>query len=249
MINHLSFSSITKYLKCGKQWKYRYIEKLEEEKSEALMFGTAWHKMIKYGLEENLKNLHDNWLAISENWVEEEFSEKLPGKLIDLGLKMVSVPKVATTIQGLKINPETIELQTELQVPSVSIPVIGYIDMIGTDGIPIDIKTSGQKWSQDRADSDLQAIFYIAALEQLGMIELPAKFKYMIFTKTKYPTVQILETERTHGHVFALYSLINDVYQAIRRETFIPTDPSNWWCSAKYCSFYDICEHGGKNGN
>jgi hypothetical protein len=80
------------------------------------------------------------------------------------------------------------------------------------------------------------------------MVKLPAKFKYIVFTKTKNPAVQVLETTRTHEDVFALYGLIGEVWQAIQREVFTPTDPGNWWCHPKYCGFWDVCEYGGKNG-
>lgn len=238
MIDHLSYSSISKYLKCGKQWKYKYLEKLSEEKSEALEFGSAWHEMINFRLQEN-KPLEDCWMMAHEEVVlsEESFL---------LGIKMLTSEKITHTIQGLKVNPEHSELETELHVPGVPIPIVGFIDAIGLDGVPIDFKTSGKKWSQEQADTDLQATFYIASLAQLGMIELPAKFRFMVFTKTKNPDVQILETTRTHKDIFTLYGLVNEVWQAIRREVFTPTDPSNWWCSHKYCGFWDVCEYGGK---
>jgi predicted RecB family nuclease len=139
-------------------------------------------------------------------------------------------------------------METELHIPGVSVPIVGFIDMIQNDGVPIDIKTASKRWSQDKADNSLQATFYIATLEQLGMIKLPATFKFMVFTKTKNPAVQVLETTRTHQDVFALYSRVNEVWKAIQREVFTPTDPDNWWCSHKYCSFWDVCEYGGRNG-
>lgn len=240
MINHLSYSSISKYLKCGKQWKFRYIDKLQEESSEALSFGSAWHQMIRMKLSEQ-KPIEDCWLsAIEQNPISEE--------MFYLGNKMLTSEKITNTIQGLSVNPESLELPTELTIPGVSVPIIGFIDMIDLDGTPIDIKTASRKWSQEQANTDLQATFYLAALEQAGLIQLPAKFRFIVFTKTKHPDVQILETTRTHADVFALYGLVNEVWQAIQREVFMPTDPSNWWCSHKYCGFWNVCEYGGKNG-
>lgn len=255
MIGHLSYSSISRYLKCGKQWKFRYLDKLEEESSDALQFGSAWHKMIRYYLEESFSGntkLYDR-IDFGSHWsqaIEESCTEENAGELMQLGEKMLTSPKITKTIQGLgpTIDPESLEMKTELRIPGVPVPIIGFIDMIQNDGIPIDIKTASRKWSQEQAHTDLQATFYIAALEQLQMIKLPAKFKFMVFTKTKNPDVQILETTRTHQDIFALYGLVNEVWQAISREVFPPTDPGNWWCSHKYCGFWNVCEYGGKNG-
>jgi len=240
MIDHLSYSSISKYLKCGKQWKYRYLDKLQEESSDALLFGSAWHKLIRQHLE------HD--VTLADTWQENALENGLTEEMNLLGQKMLTSPDIVQTIQGLSINPESLEMKTELHIPGVSVPIVGYIDMIQKDGIPIDIKTSGKKWSQEQADASLQPTFYLAALEQLQMIKLPATFRYIVFTKTKNPAVQILETTRTHEDVFALYGLVNEVWQAIQKEVFTPTDPANWWCHHKYCGFWDICEYGGKNG-
>lgn len=248
MINHLSYSSISKYLKCGKQWKFRYIDGLQEESSEALQFGSAWHAMIKYELQEENKNLLDSWYAVCEEWNGVKLPSPMPEELIQLGEKMLTSPKITKTIQGLKINLESLEMETELHIPGVTVPIVGFIDMIDLDGTPVDIKTASRKWTQEQVDTDLQATFYLAALEQAGLIQLPAKFRFIVFTKTKHPDVQILETTRTHADVFALYGFVNEVWQAIQREVFIPADPSNWWCSHKYCGFWDVCEYGGKNG-
>lgn len=249
MIDHLSYSSISKYLKCGKQWKFRYIDKLQEESSEALLFGSAWHKMIREYLTMNNPGFLPAW-SKSFNQILEQ--ENIAGDwFMDadiLGQRMLTSEKITKTIQGLSINPESLEMEIELHIPGVQVPVVGFIDMIDLDGIPIDIKTSSQKWTQERADADLQATFYLAALEQAGMVQLPAKFRFIVFTKTKHPDVQIIETVRTHADVFALYGLVNEVWQAIQREVFTPTDPSNWWCSHKYCGFWNVCEYGGKNG-
>ncbi len=246
MIDHLSYSSISKYLKCGKQWKFRYLDKVKEDTSEALLFGTAWHKMIRQSVESK-DELLLSWSKSFNDILEQ--NNEAGDWFLDadiLGQRMLAVPEIATTIQGLEVQPDTLELPIELRISGVPIPVIGFIDMIGNDGVAIDIKTSGKKWSQSRADTDLQVTFYLAALEQLGLVTLPAKFRFMIFTKTSKPVVQILETERTHADVFALYGLVNEVWQAIRQEVYLSTDPSNWWCSQKWCGFHDICEYGGK---
>lgn len=242
MIDHLSFSSVARYLRCGKQWKYRYIDKLQEESGEALLFGKAWHDVIRFHLL-NGGELNETWNLLHE-------SRPMSDEMLFLGQKMLTSPDITQAIQGLSssINLESLEMETELHIPGVSVPIVGFIDMIQNDGIPIDIKTSSKKWSQEQADTSLQPTFYLAALEQLQMVKLPAKFKYIVFTKTKNPAVQVLETTRTHEDVFALYGLIGEVWQAIQKEVFTPTDPGNWWCHHKYCGFWDVCEYGGRNG-
>jgi len=239
MIDHLSYSSVTSYLQCGKKWKYRYVEKLQEESGDALQFGSAWHKML---------SAHLKTRTPLNEWWQENGIEQVDIASFDLGTKMLTSTDIVTTIQGLQVDRESLDMKSELTVSGVPVPIIGYIDAIGIDGVPIDFKTASKKWTQDQADTSLQPTFYLASLEQMGLITLPAKFRYIIFTKTKYPAVQILETTRTHQDVFNLHGLIGEVWQSIAKETFLPTDPSNWWCGAKYCGFWEVCDYGGKNG-
>ncbi len=240
MIEHLSYSSIRKYLACQKNWKFKYIDKLETTSSDALLFGSAWHKMI--GLVCAGDNLDHAWTKS----LSEITQEKTDGEYAELagdGMRMITVPEVITTIQGLQ--PKELEYKFEIGVPGVDVPVIGFIDMIDQDGAPVDFKTAGRKWSQQKADDDLQPTFYLMAMQQLGLVSLPATFRYMIFTKTKNPEVQIIDTVRTAKDILNLHSLIREVYEAMQKDFFLPTGLGSWLCSEKYCDFWSACQYGG----
>lgn len=241
MIDHLSYSSISKYLKCHRQWKHKYIDGWEEPTSDNLIFGKAFHMTIQDVLNgnDNIGNAFTKSLSsLTEGKNDFEYAE-----LADVGMRMVSTDLVSETIYALNPMSENIERKFELHIPGVEVPIIGYIDMIENSTlIPIDFKTASRKWPVDRAETELQATFYIAAMEQAGMITLPHTFRYIVFTKTAKPTVQIIETERTATHVFELHEMVNDVWQAIKNGSFGKCAPGMWWCSSKYCGFYDRCK-------
>ena len=46
-VKHFSASSASTYLQCPAKWKYRYIDRLPETKSEALEKGTMVHKALE----------------------------------------------------------------------------------------------------------------------------------------------------------------------------------------------------------
>ena len=132
----------------------------------------------------------------------------------------------------------------ELNIPNCPIPVVGYIDAIQHDMTPVDFKTAGRKWTQDKADHSLQATMYIAMMYANGLItSLPAKFEFHIFTKTKNPEVQILKTWRDAQDLIELYNLIGIVWDAIEQGVFVPNS-GTWLCSQKYCDFWDRCKGG-----
>ena len=137
--------------------------------------------------------------------------------------KMLSTKSIQHHLQGLNIKQS--ELEFKMTIPQCEVPIIGYIDAILEDGTPVDFKTAARKWSQDKADSDLQATFYIAGMHKLGLVSIedfPIKFEYHIFTKTKNPDVQVLETWRTAEDVLGLFGLVGVVWDAIQRDVFVP---------------------------
>ncbi len=236
-------------MKCPQQWRLKYIDKVEQEKSEALVFGSAIHRAISLGIKDELQPSLYWSTSLEQTQAEQKF--ELSTDLVNLGETMLAMG-AHTFSDLLSQSIQGIDKKVKLELPGIDVPIIGYVDLIVEDDfyfIPIDFKTSKRKWSQTQADKSLQPTFYLAALNQSGMIQLPATFKYIILTKTKVPQVQVIETERTAQDVFMLFDLISSVWDAIKKEAFPPTDPSNWWCSENYCGVWKHCKFGGKSEN
>ncbi len=234
-------------MKCPQQWRLKYIDEIDQEKSDALVFGSAIHKAISLGLSANeMPDLH--WSEALEQVQETPQHYFLPLEMHDMGVPMLEAAR-GEFEHLLGVKRQNIDKKVKLELTGIDVPIIGYVDLIVEDDfyfIPIDFKTSKRKWSQAQADKSLQPTFYLAALNQSGMIKLPATFKYIILTKTKMPQVQVIETKRTAQDVFRLFDLITSVWDAMQKEAFPPTDPSNWWCSEKYCGVWNHCKFGGK---
>lgn len=245
MIEHLSYSSINTFLMCSKRWQLKYIDKHPEETGPNLIFGGAWHKMINLIIEGEKPKVA--WSqAFNAKLEEENVTGDWFIEYDVLGQRMIDVPVIQEAIQQLKpLNNESVEKRVELKIPGMPVPLVGYIDMIDEFG-PIDFKTTARKWNQSQADQSLQPTIYIASLYQAGLISLPATFRYIIFTKTKNPVVQVLETERTIQDIYNLFDLVSDVWKAINKEAFV-ANTQGWHCSEKYCGQWNNCQWGGKN--
>lgn len=247
MIDHLSYSSISLYLSCPEAWRRKYLAQEPTRKSTALAFGSAWHGLV----ENAIRAEQPDMLSI---WTEEFEKAFTPDVAYDLaetreqhfneGVRLLNHADVQRAIKGIrpmcdeKEGP-VIEQKVELRVPGVDVPIIGYIDVVLEDGTPADFKTSARAWSDDKAASSLQSLFYLAALNQAGF-EVNWKFKHIIFTKTKTPQVQILENTHSPKELFFLFELIRRVWESIQKEAF-PLNPTGWQCSDKYCDFYANC--------
>lgn len=243
MLEHLSYSSISLYLDCPEAWRRKYIAQEPTKKTASLAFGSAFHKTI----EDAIMNTQYDWANIWSKHFESEFTSDIQldegetrEQHYNEGIRLLTHPDINGCVRNIQpLNIETIEKYVELHVPGVPIPIIGYIDIILDDGTPADFKTSARSWTQDQANSSLQTLFYLAALNQAGF-DVNWRFKHFIFVKTKTPQVQILEHSHKPGELFFLFEMIKRVWGGISKEYF-PLNPTTWRCNEKYCDFYANC--------
>ena len=247
-LTHLSYSSISSYLTCGRSWKYKYIDKVPTPKSGELFFGSVFHSAIEKYVVKSTLPLLDLWQLAWNNELEKNeqiaWGDNSPETLFNEGIRILSNKEVLNTLNTIKplIEPDgpVIEKKIELHIPGVPLPIVGYIDLIQSDGIPVDFKTSSRSWTADRADSELQPTFYLAGLNQMGFKIPSNRFRYFVFVKNKTPKVDIFETKRTIQDMFWLFEMIREVYEGIKKEVYV-ANPSTYLCDPKYCAYWQDC--------
>lgn len=264
-VERLSYSSVNAYLTCPKSWWWRYVKKPRVPVAVALPFGTAYHKTVQIYIAaraegHDVKPLIDLWPdswqgALNEKRNRDNIKwDRTYDHYTNLGAKMLSAPDVVAAVEDMEpmialMPAETaiIEKRVEFQVPGVSVPVVGYIDLIEKDGVPVDIKTAGRKWSRGKEHSQMQADFYLLGLNYEGYDLNPdLRFRFVVFTKTKNPTAQVLETSRTWEQLLWTMTLIKETWEAIQSGSF-PCNPTSWKCSEKWCSYWSLCRGNEKH--
>lgn len=246
-IDHLSYSSISLYLDCPEAWRRKYIAQEPTKGSAALVFGSAFHAAI----EAQLTTGQNAALAWPEAWKGAlsknegmDWGFDTPEVHFNEGVRLLSNPIVAEAIDGLAARTDEagvmVERKVTLSVPSVPIPVIGYIDFVATDGVPCDLKTSSRSWTETKAADSLQGLFYLAALNQAGCNWHNWRFRHVVFVKTKTPQVQVLENVHKPSELFFLFRVVSEVWRGIEREVF-PLNPGSWKCNPQYCDAYANC--------
>lgn len=254
-LDHLSYSSISSFLSCGQAWKYHYLDKLPTSTSPELIFGTAFHGTVETFVQEGSKGdlltlWQQKWQeAINTSRSDISWEKGTPEEYCNQGVRMFNHPDIQQGILSIKAGQDEtgpmIERKVELHVPGVPVPVIGYIDIITADGVPGDFKTSAKSWSADKALDETQPLFYLAALNQLGIHVPNLRFRHFVFVKTKTPQFQMLEHTHTRGQMLWLFSMIRKVWESIDHGCF-PMNPTGWKCNPQYCDYWSICR--GKNG-
>lgn len=255
-VRHLSYSSINAYMLCAKSWELRYVKKPEVSVSAALPFGGAIHKAVQTYITAKMlhsgevRPLHELWPTCWQDTMAEQRREiawdKPSGYYFKLGETMLKAPSIATAIDAIQplawhSGEDLIEHRVKFFVPGVPVPIIGYVDMIATDGIPIDFKTAGRKWAAGKEHTEQQPNYYLAALNQMDFKNNPDnKFRYIIMTKTKKPICQVLETSRNWKQLLWTFQVIKTVWEAISAGSF-PPNVSSWKCQPKWCEYWDLC--------
>ncbi len=255
-IDHLSYSSVSLYLSCPQAWRRRYVLMEQVPSSPVLVFGTAFHDALEHLICQT-RYRHESvepadvfawcWLKATEG-KEIDWQGQNPLDLASAGTKMLTHPDVQRVLDGLMPMVDEqgpmIERQVALHVPGVPVPVIGYIDCITDEGIPLDIKTASRMWTQEQAEKELQPCFYLAALNQANFPHNPERaFIHWVTSKPGKQgngiKSQTFFTSRTVGDLFRLFETIFEVWKGIKAGAF-PCNTNTWRCP-RYCEYAVLC--------
>lgn len=242
---HLSYSALNTYLNiCQLQYYFRYIEKAESERtSVALPFGTAFHSALseqaqaaKQGNLMSAEQLKDvfvtyfraNCAGINRVIYKKDSTED--DLIATAGLMLETVTREWCDYW----NIEAVALPFRIEIPGVSRPLIGEIDMVVNETLPfndepataclVDFKTAARMWPDHKADRDLQATVFVYAYEQLTG-QRPT-FRFDVITKAKKPAVQHFYTIRVPDDYLRLEKLVRTADHAIRAGVFLPNETS-----------------------
>jgi len=251
-LEHMSYSSISLYMRCPTQWYFRYVEGLKIPPAVSMVQGTAVHTAAEVNYRQKLNTYededlatvldvaHDTFVSGTEecDWQAEEVD---PAVALDetIGLTKVWHRDLAPLVQ-----PVDVERKVEVSDPTWPVPLIGYVDVETEDRI-IDLKTAGKKKAQADLERDVQSGIYL--LE--GHKRFSAQsFTWHVAIKTKTPASQVLTRETfdaqritrlvAHEEKAILASLQSGIFGAAL--------PDAWWCSERMCGYWHVCEWGGK---
>jgi CRISPR/Cas system-associated exonuclease Cas4 (RecB family) len=274
-IKNLSVSKIEAYLKCPLAFKYRYVDKVPELTSPVLAAGSAFHAVIEHGLlarsagrTADPKELDDRFGPAWDGQFRED--EQKPGFLgwredpADPLDRMKEEYRALVRLAATEVLPKicpwhidgrpVIEHRIDLEVQSAEgpFPVVGYIDLLGHDGLLIDWKTTRDTEDQGGKDEEykrkknargwLQFAAYSCFTWPLtGQENQPARKIFMV--RGPKPRVEHFDYVVTQAHREWFMRVAGDVWTAIKRDVY-PPDNTGWWCDERFCSFYGPCQEG-----
>jgi hypothetical protein len=253
---HISPSQIDMYLRCGEQWRRRYLCGEVIPPGIALIKGSAVHKAAEVNFEQKIASRTDLPLtqlceAAAEHvdatirkdglflTPEEETigAQKVIGQIKDSAVTMTGA-----FVRGIapRIQPAMVEKFITIPIPNCSHDLLGRLDIATEGDEVVDLKTSSRKKTQEDIDRSDQLTFYDAAFEyETGR---PCKgLSLEVVIETKIPTTQTLRSTRGPKDRGILVAKINTILAGVKAGVFLPAASGAWCCSPRFCGYWHTC--------
>jgi DNA helicase-2/ATP-dependent DNA helicase PcrA len=255
----VSYSQLSSYESCPKQYRYRYILKLPGYSNAALAFGSTIHntlkdfyvqlKDFKHGLTgvvdqpdlDMLLSLYDkNWISSGYDTNHHESLRKKEGEEI---LKQFYK-------QFFDINTDPAFLEWSFNHELEDIIVRGMIDRVDYIDSAADSANGSSKSRSDKkpvriidyktgkvrakeGDKDFQLALYTMALERKTNFKVE-EAALLYLEHGEYVKIDVSEKVREEAE-----GKVKGLVKEIRKGDFVPT-PNMWVC--KYCDYKAICK-------
>jgi len=265
---HLSPSQVSTYLRCGHQYQYRYILGQRRPPGLALLRGTGVHEGAAHrnrirmvdDVETPRGDVVDVAVASFDRRVVEEGEVSLDPDEKSKGLEAAMGAARDTTaslagcfaddVAPTVLRPIAVEESIEIEIPRVGVSLLGIIDIaheppLAPSGAVVleDYKTATSKKAPAAIADDRQLTWYAMAWRH-KTASLPAAIGLrQLISYERGPKAIWVPTEREDGDIVALLRTISTVAASISRGAFPPALDGAWWCSRKFCGWYDVCPY------
>ncbi len=256
---HYSYTALNAYINtCQLLYYYRYIEKAEAERTPvALPFGTAFHSVLseqaqaaKTGRLMTAEEMSDAFAAYFRAACKDAGNVVFKrDETIDDQIATARRMFEAVNLEWIDYwNIQSVAEPFRVDVPGLSKPVIGELDMVVSEQTPfddektgpldtvVDFKTAARMWCDDKPAKDLQATVFSYAFEKVHGRR--PSFRFDVVTKARAPAVKRFHTGRDDGHYRRLEKLLVTADRGIQAGVFLPNETS-FACAD--CPYADRC--------
>jgi len=256
MIDAIHQSMLNTLLRCGEQFRRRYIEGEIIPPGIAAGRGTGVHKANEVNLKQKLITKEDLGLPDLQDITRDGYVQALSNgvfipkdqlaekkKLINKGLNdAIKCTKVYHKDVAPGLNPVSVEEEFDIDV-GLALPLAGRMDY---QDVPVigDLKTTTKKWPEDRIKKEIQPIFYSYVHEKEKGVRPDFIYNILIARKNDEEH-QELSIKASDADYRALFAKIKVFLRAIKTGTFLPADSTSWLCSPTWCGYYPTCIYKG----
>jgi len=246
---HLSATQIGMFLRCPRQYEFRYMQGLKQPPSGAMVQSKVWHRTVEENYRQKIESAKDLPLPRMEEFYAAQYEEALkaeeiafeagtnPGRLKDQG---VAITAAHHLLIAPKVRPLLVEERFCINLgDDFPYDLVGIWDVVDQDGFIADNKAYGRTPSQDDVDKDIQlGLYSLGYRVSQGKAEKGLRLDAVI--KNKEPKPVQIRTTRTNEDCRFLLDLIEQVAKAMQSGSFYP-NPNGWHCSPTRCGYWSQC--------
>ncbi len=258
----LHISALNTLQTCGEQFRLRYLERIPSPPSPSMLIGTG----VDVGVTSNLRSVIDTGVplpkeqvldsasdAVNAAWDEgvhllEELEDGLTegeakGMAVDSAVRL---SRLHYDEHAPTLRPTHVQESWTLEVAGLPVDLVGTMDIReGLDSIR-DTKTKKATPPANQADISLQLTMYAMAVYAAHKV-LPGQVALDYLVRTKTPKLAVRVSTRTREDFQPLIDRIGAATRAMESGIFMPANPDDWHCSAKYCAYFSgICRYAAK---
>jgi putative RecB family exonuclease len=242
-------------LKCGERFRRRYIEGERSPSGVEAARGQGVHAASKVNLRQKVVTgvdlpLDDLKDAARDGYVKQlqegvylapddvPYKDSILNAGLNEAIKLTGLyaERVAPGIQPIRVE-ERFTLDIGLTVPLGGIMDFEEAAAVG------DLKTAGKPWPAGRPEKEIQAKLYSYVFEKKTGTR--PVFRYQILICNKKNDLQTLDVNPTIQDYRAMLLTVRRFWMTVQAGVFLPAEPGAWWCSEKWCPYFQTCEFVG----
>ena len=241
------------WTKCPRQHYYRYGEGIIEPPSGAVVIGNCTHSALEYGNRRRaVSGRMESWDTLADVFSSEfkltakdAIWELKPTKAREQALRALRLyhEDVAPGIQPAGV--EFVERKIEVPLsPRLNVAVI--VDLLDATGRVIDYKTSTKTPSDLGQDARLQLWTYYAALMTIAPERTLSGVAAHYLISSEPPDFREFLSAAPGANeltwlIRALETTRGAMEYSYQTGDFPPASPTAWWCSPKWCGYWERC--------
>lgn len=249
--------------RCGEQLR-RFLGGEKIPPGIAAIVGTANHKADELDMTAKLKGNPLDDLDASNGlvayttehlWKEGVFlsddERKEPvGKLQTQAIKRaIRLNTVRRTQLVPLITPKAVARKCVLEIDGFEYDLAGEIDLEEADDSINDLKTKAKAPPKTEADSSIQLTMYTLFKYYIDKV-MPPEVKLNVLVDSELKTSDRQNTKlvrlastRSPEEMEAMLLRVANFMECLKKGSFMPCNPDNWWCCKKFCGWYDGCPY------
>jgi len=240
---HLSHTQLNMWLRCPRQYEFRYWKGLKIPPAGAMIQGSCYHEALARNFTHKLDThedmpvpdildyFSDTWAAKLASEPEVDWEGDDPGRLKDEGVRLT---KMYREQKAPEVQPFLVEEKLVLPLDGQDLDFVGIVDLVCLDDLVVDHKTVARTPTQADVDQDIQATAYAFLLQR------DIDFAIHAAVKNKTPKLAEIRTRRTQADIAWWLDMVQGVWRQMQTG-IAPPNPCGWHCSPAGCGYWRLC--------